>query len=71
MTPTLLPVRPGLHSTDVGLLGVCHCHCHCHQLRIQYLTGCLEGETRQVRETGTSRNGDFVSLFDVFVFDML
>ena len=20
MTPTLLPVRPGLHSTDVGLL---------------------------------------------------
>ena len=27
MTPTLLPVRPGLHSTDVGLLGVCHCHC--------------------------------------------
>ena len=32
MTPTLLPVRPGLHSTDVGLLGVCHCHCHCHCL---------------------------------------
>ena len=29
MTPTLLPVRPGLHLTDVGLLGVCHCHCHC------------------------------------------
>ena len=28
MTPTLLPVRPGLHSTDVGLLWVCHCHCH-------------------------------------------
>ena len=28
MTPTLLLVRPGLHSTDVGLLGVCHCHCH-------------------------------------------
>ena len=27
MTPTLLPGRPGLHSTDVGLLGVCHCHC--------------------------------------------
>ena len=26
MTPKLLPVRPGLHSTDVGLLGVCHCH---------------------------------------------
>ena len=25
--PTLLLVRPGLHSTDVGLLWVCHCHC--------------------------------------------
>ena len=31
MTPTLLPVRPGLHSTDVGLLSVCQCHCHCHR----------------------------------------
>ena len=30
MTSTLLPVRPGLHLTDVGLLWVCHCHCHCH-----------------------------------------
>ena len=29
MTPSLLPVRPGLHSTDVGLFWVCHCHCHC------------------------------------------
>ena len=29
MTPTLLPVRPGLLLTDVGLLWVCHCHCHC------------------------------------------
>ena len=26
MTPTLLPVRPGLHLTDVGHLRVCHCH---------------------------------------------
>ena len=30
MTPALLPVRPGLHLTGVGLLWVCHCHCHCH-----------------------------------------
>ena len=30
MTPTLLLVRPGLHSTDVRLFWVCHCHCHCH-----------------------------------------
>ena len=29
MVPTLLPVRPGLHSMDAGLLWVCHCHCHC------------------------------------------
>ena len=27
MVPTLLPVRPGLHSMDAGLLWVCHCHC--------------------------------------------
>ena len=27
MTPTLLPVRSGLHLTDVGLLCVCNCHC--------------------------------------------
>ena len=25
MTPTLLPVKPSLHLTDVGLLCVCHC----------------------------------------------
>ena len=30
MVPTLLPVRPGPHLIDVGLLRVCHCHCHCH-----------------------------------------
>ena len=34
MTPALLPVRPGLHSTDVGLLRVCHCH-HCH-VRVEH-----------------------------------
>ena len=30
MVPTLLPVRPGPHLTNVGLLWVCHCHYHCH-----------------------------------------
>ena len=37
MTPTLLPVRPGLHLTDVGLLWVCHCHCHSRLYDVLYL----------------------------------
>ena len=46
MTPTLLPVRPGLHSTDVGLLGVCHCHCHCPVLSPCLVVSCVQGWLR-------------------------
>ena len=45
MAPTLLPVRPGPHLTNVGLLCVCHCHCHCHPVG-EYVP------TRHYRRTG-------------------